>query len=318
MKIKFSVVREDPSLETELIATYKTKEIFLIGSGGCTAFTVKALYPDTTVTLLDPNRAQLDLIKYKAKVLGQSYSTIKKEFNIGEYQTSSLIEGGNFEALFKVFRTIFYEFIMDVEELKENFHHPKKWQRCVEQIIHHPYWPALFEMTFQDSFLVALFDRNAIQHAQANSYPSYFRKQIEKGLNAKRAYLNYFLHHIFLGMYINQENCIPFYLLNPPVNTNFKFIHSTLQQMKSFNAYELVHLSNVFDWMPEKDIVSITKQLIMQTQPGTLITIRQLNNKRNLKKYLEPFFYFNRKLEKQFLNEDRSMFYEKIYIGVKR
>ena len=67
--VQFAVVREDPKIEAELVCLHQVSEVLLIASGGCTALTLQALFPDLRLTLLDLNPAQLELIKKKRQAL---------------------------------------------------------------------------------------------------------------------------------------------------------------------------------------------------------------------------------------------------------
>ena len=44
--VQFAVVREDPMVEAELVRLTKASHVLLITSGGCTALTLQALFPD--------------------------------------------------------------------------------------------------------------------------------------------------------------------------------------------------------------------------------------------------------------------------------
>jgi S-adenosylmethionine-diacylglycerol 3-amino-3-carboxypropyl transferase len=91
----------------------------LIGSGGCTAFSLKALDPGIEISLIEPNPAQIGLIEEKIRTL----KTCKKEdlyknFGVGKSDEKSLIEGGNFESLFRQFRAFIREFIVEEAEIE--------------------------------------------------------------------------------------------------------------------------------------------------------------------------------------------------------
>ena len=58
-KIQFGVVREDPQLELELIARFGLDSGVIIGSGGCTAMSLKTQMPDFQLSIIEPNPAQI-------------------------------------------------------------------------------------------------------------------------------------------------------------------------------------------------------------------------------------------------------------------
>ncbi|MDD4975679.1 MAG: hypothetical protein PHY93_15085, partial [Bacteriovorax sp.] len=72
-QLQFAVVREDPEIECDLIKNNsQIKKILMIGSGGCTAFSVRLMNPNIEQTLVEPNPAQIYLIKTKEKLLAEN------------------------------------------------------------------------------------------------------------------------------------------------------------------------------------------------------------------------------------------------------
>ena len=84
-KIQFAVVREDPVIELEVIRKLDgPKKVALIGSGGCTAFTLRKEFPDLDISILEPNPNQVELIRQKLKILTQEPSdVIFNSFGVG-------------------------------------------------------------------------------------------------------------------------------------------------------------------------------------------------------------------------------------------
>ena len=117
--IQFSVVREDPEIERKIIHASGAKKILLIGSGGCTALSLQAFFPQLRITLVDPNLAQIKLIQEKMRALKDLFIDRKKTFNIENDSSISLNQNGNFESLFRSFRHFIYEFVLSREELKK-------------------------------------------------------------------------------------------------------------------------------------------------------------------------------------------------------
>src|SRR3989344_9634829 len=148
--IQFGVVREDPLIEKRIIEKTSSKNILIIASGGCTALSLEAWFPDLRMTLLDPNPAQLKLIQHKIKAL-RIKSPQKKiaAFN-------KLIESGNFEKLFRGFRNFIGDFIWDYDHWKRWFKKPQQ-SKLQNEVFSHPYWPVAFELYFSDALLNTMF-----------------------------------------------------------------------------------------------------------------------------------------------------------------
>lgn len=308
--IQFAVVREDAQIEMDLIENFRLTRATLIGSGGCTAFCLKSLVPNLQITLIEPNPAQIELIKEKIDLLENG--EIGK-FGIGVEDENSLIECGNFESLFRQFRHFIYEFIAPKNEILNGFtaYSENFWK----QIFENKYWNVAFELFFSDAILVAMFTESAVQHAPKNSYPRYFRMVLEKGLLRETAPRNYFLHHIFLGHYLNEKSAQPFYLTNLPENFDFEFFSDFAQNFRGFEGKQLIHFSNIFDWCEEESVGQIIKSAAENLEKGSVVIFRQLNNDKNYR----PFFGADfRWLEtEKIVENDRSLFYSKIEIGEK-
>ena len=105
-------------------------------------------------------------------------------------QQHLLIESGNFESLFKLFRQFIYEFVISranlVKLIKNNS--ARKWKTLFQ----HPYWKTSFDIYFSNSLLISMFGPQAIQNAPKNSYPAYFKNVIEKGILKYKIETNYF------------------------------------------------------------------------------------------------------------------------------
>jgi S-adenosylmethionine-diacylglycerol 3-amino-3-carboxypropyl transferase len=317
--IQFSVVREDSTVEIELIKHYKIKRPILIASGGCSAFNISSVYPDIDLTLIEPNKLQIELIKKKAKVLRtQKKINIEKKFGIRDIGAAApnLIESGNFETLFRQFRSFIFEFVADKNEIRKLLLQgtKKNWKILFQ----HPYWPVAFELFFSDSLLRTMFGDLAIQHAPKGSYPLYFRTVIEAGLLRADRANNYFLHHIFLGHYLNKKNALPRYLVNPPKKMNYQFVNKMALDVPSYTSFDFVGLSNIFDWSSEKEISKLANKITNELKPGAIILFRQLNSNKNFTKHFGPKIIWEDAFAKRLHRADQSLFYQSLQLGVKK
>lgn len=313
--IQFAVVREDPDIEISIIERYHCENILLIGSGGCTALTLQQKFPNLEMTLVEPNPAQISLIQSKKNALQLSSQERKSVFNIGRDNVKGLNACGNFESLFRGLRDFIYEFVCDKEFFLQLF--SGSGQENLPKIFANNFWPVAFDMYFCDQILNTMFGSNATQHAPKGSYPAYFRGVLEKGLTAKNAMTNYFLHHIFLGYYLDREDSLPAYLAGDHTPTkHFEFKACKIDAIDDFSCYDLIVLSNIFDWMPEVEVSAIARRLCQELRSNALILYRQLNHSKNFQKLFIPKFQFITEAENQFLVKDRSLFYSKFNLGL--
>ena len=315
--VQFAVVREDPKIEAELVCLHQVSEVLLIASGGCTALTLQALFPDLRLTLLDLNPAQLELIKKKRQALTDT-NICPHAFNIGTSDSRGLNQCGNFESLFRGLREFIFDLVADEEQVRALFEERGGLKRATELLFSNRYWPVAFDLFFSDSLLNTMFGPNATQHAKPGSYPKYFQKLFEKGLMSDQAFDNYFLHHVFLGYYLDRPTSLPHYLTVSPPDYHFQMVEGTLDQVSDLGCFDLISLSNIMDWMSPADITTLLVKLQNQMKSGAIVLYRQLNNPIELEPEFGDSFQFDPALGNRLLEAERSLFYSSIHVGKKR
>ena len=162
-----------------------------------------------------------------------------------------------------------------------------------------------------------MFGPDATQHAEAGSYPRYFQTLFEKGLTSAEAFDNYFLHHVFLGYYLQRPASLPYYLLAPPADYRFQMVEGTLDQVPELQSFDLISLSNIMDWMPLTEIAALIHHLQNKMKPGATVLYRQLNNYTDLSTDFGDSFEFNGALGVRFQEIERSLFYSSVHVGKK-
>ncbi len=315
--IQFAVVREDPEIEAALVArSSKNAKILLIGSGGCTVLTLRGRFPGLQLDVLDPNAAQIALIQQKVNAL--SLASARQDFGVGSEDPVSLTACGNFESLFRCFREFLFEFAAPRERF-ESFFSGGNDGGFVEGLLSAKYWPVAFDLFFSDSILLAMFGPAAIQHAPRSSYPKYFQNALARGLRAPAAVDNYFLHHIFLGHYLDRPASLPPYLTQDPKapKAAVDFIQGFAHDVKDFGKYDLICLSNIFDWMAKEEVAKIAQRLTHEMRKGATVVFRQLNNAADFQKGFGQAIHFDSALGQSLFARDRSLFYSSISVGKK-
>ncbi len=315
--VQFAVTREDPLVAIELVKQFSVKRLLMIASGGCCAFSLKSVFPELDIHLLDANVQQIQLVKSKIAVLKEQ-SNHSERFNINNDDPKGLNVCGNFESLFRGFRLFLYEFVTEHKEVQDFFNGDIAQDNYLAKLRLNPYWTVAFDMFFSDVLLNTMFGPEVTQHAEKNSYPIYFRKAFETGITREDYMNNYFLHHVFLGYYLERHEALPQYLQSPPSNTNFKFINNTLEQVDSFAGYDLIDLSNIFDWMADEAIDTICKKISQQSKIGTIVIFRQLNNQREWFKKFTHGFEYDKPLSNKLHTFSRDLFYNKLCICIKK
>jgi S-adenosylmethionine-diacylglycerol 3-amino-3-carboxypropyl transferase len=291
--VQFAITREDPNIEIEIIERNQSQSVLLICSAGDTILALKEKFPSLAITAFDFNPHQIAHFQKKASgPFGQLHC-----------------REGNFESLFRSWARFFREFI--VENPVRLFESGKPFP---EEIFESPYWPVSFDMHFHDSFLRAMFGEAAIQHAPKGSYPRYFQKVFEKGLRRPEFATNPFLQLIFLDMFLGA----PMYLHRPPNVSDVKLITGGIDQVKSLSEFDLIQLSNIFDWSSENEIRSTCRRLADEMKTGSIVLLRQINNDSPLAEFLGPKFKVDSELGKKLVDRDRSLFYSNIIVARKK
>jgi S-adenosylmethionine-diacylglycerol 3-amino-3-carboxypropyl transferase len=174
----------------------------------------------------------------------------------------------------------------------------------------------VFTVCFNDPFLHAMFGPDATQHAEPGSYPGYFQRVIEAGFAREDAAHNPFLQHIFLGRY-HKEDAPPY--VNARVAPRaLELVLGSLLDVPSLARFDLYSLSNVFDWSSDQLAAEWGAALREAARPGSIVLIRQLNNARDVRRFFTPAFEFDDALGNQLLAGDRSLFYTRVHVGIRR
>lgn len=304
--LQFAVVREDPRVELDALAGCRAPapRVLLIGSAGCTALALHQERPDAAVTLLDPNPAQHAHVEHKVRALVDRAPLAT--FNVGDDDPAGLSERGNFEALFRQLRGFLHEFVAPRAVVDAA---ARGDDAAVAKLLASAYWPVAFDLYFSDALLVAMFGPAAIQHAIPGSYPAYFRRVYASMLGAADAPRNPFVQHLLRGCY--DDDARPLYLQRP-LSRAPRFEHrlGTLDDVDDFGVYDLVHLSNVFDWSHPRAVVGLSARIARELLPGARVTLRQLNNEAPVESAF-PGVTFERR------DAEASHFYNRVLTGVK-
>lgn len=311
--LKFAVVREDAAIEAELLRRTAARELLVVASGGCTALGLLAEFPNVEITAFDINPRQLEhvLDKHRAALRGEL-----GRLNVDDGRDDGLSQCGEFERLFRTLRRFLLEFVLPLDQLEQWFSPECEFDRAalVNAWMQSKYWPLAFSLAFDAKLLDAMFGPDATQHAAPDSYAPYFQRAFERALAGPDAARNPFLQHVLLGRYLGAD--APAWMRSPSQRMP-TLVHGSLLEVPELDRFELISLSNIFDWSSDALVESWARRLIEQTKPGTHVLVRQLNNQRDLRRFFAPAFRFDDALAEQLLLADRSFFYERLQIAVR-
>ena len=210
------------------------------------------------------------------------------------------------------------DFAADGQDFKAIFYDTSDRELAVNQLLGNKYWPVAFELFFSDVLLVTLFGPSAIQHAEKGSYPNYFRKVLEQGLRDSKAPTNYFLHHIFLGYYLDSPSALPYYLQKAPQSFNLIYHLGGIGTVPNLADYGVLSLSNIFDWMAVDEVRATADLLTKVVKPGTVLIWRQLGHDTDASTAFGSEWKFDEGFARDLLKIDRSLFYSRIYLAVRK
>jgi len=310
MSVKFAITREDARLELKLIQHVGAENALLVASGGCSLFDLKHDLPSLGITAFDINPDQISHCKQKIQAIT---SASQLDLNVGPGSELGLNQCGDFEKLFNIFRIAFNELIADSNEVERFFledYSEFERKEIVKRWRNNPYWNAVFQSAFNDELLEAMFTKQATQHADPNAYPPYFSQVINNGLLAKDAHSNRWLHHILLGYYLV---VYPPRFLNATRLNEIEFVTGDLSAVGNLRRFKMVSLSNIFDWSDD-ELVENWAKLLQELEPGALVLIRQLNNKRKLESFFQKYFTLQKELANWCVAADRSLFYNRFLV----
>ncbi len=320
--LQFAVVREDPRIELEVLARHPCQRLLLVTSGGCTALALRAADPQVCITLVDPNAEQFSHLDRKRRALSAlSGDALKEAFNIGHSNSTGLSESGNFEALFRGLRGFLHDFVLPYEAWSRLFSNQSQSSETLTSAFASPYWPVAFQLYFSNTLLNTMFGVDATQHAAPGSYPGYFQALIERGLRRADAHCNPFLHHIFLGHYVDRRECLPIFLQTLPSRAGddeFTYVHGRLEDVANLGEHDFVDLSNILDWSTPEAVACLCAHLAEVLRPGAVVMWRQLNNWRDFEACFNGRFAFDAAFGQALQARDQSLFYSSIHVGVRQ
>lgn len=312
MRPKFAVVREDPRLESALLRG-APGPVVTVASGGCSALALAKAFPAVPITAFDMSPVQIAHAQAK---LALALAGNEHALGVANDDDAGHSQCGEFEGLFRVLRLFLQEFVAPAASFQTFFAAsttPEARALLLSQWQGSPYFNAAFELAFADSLLLAMFGPAATQHAVKGSYPGYFRRAFVRGLGQRDAAENPFLTHVFLGRYT--ETAKPDYL-GLGAAPNLRFVQGSLEAAGDLRQVRLASLSNIFDWSDDA-LVSHWAARLAALPSGATVLIRVLNNARDIRPMFAQHFAFDDARARELLAMDRSLFYERVLVGVR-
>ena len=100
--------------------------------------------------------------------------------------------------------------------------------------------------------------------------------------------------------------------------SGLELVLGSLTDVPRLDRFQLYSLSNIFDWADDRLPTEWGQLLASVAAPGSAVLIRQLNNRRDVRRFFAPAFHFDEALGAALQASDRSLFYERIEVGFRR
>lgn len=351
--IYFSQIREDSLIERTLISRFVPTRIAIIGSGGCSAFSV---LDDSVqeVFCVDQNPAQCALIELK-KVAIESLNREDYLAFIGELPHDRRKEiykrlapqlpnyAKDFWEQHREFINVginkcgiteqFYRFIGD--NICNSLYGREIWNQLFSsssleeqhefyyQYLSSPVWKAAINILLSKTTHLQFFPAFMFANASENDFGNFFLSQFEQEIKEKRVTNNYFISQILFSSYLyKQEEGTPYYLSEEGYkkakrNIGKLTVHPVSLQcfLENTEAIDAFYLSNIFDWANYEGIQQICKGILAAKSKDATVLYRNMLSVQNMPQMFLEQLEINYKLSEECWKMERSMLYQKVTIG---
>lgn len=347
LPIAFAQVREDPLIDLQLVQQLdRPARALMVASGGETAALLSTL-PLRRLHLVDLNAAQLSLTRLKLQLLATADTTDRlrilghrempaadRSRKLTELLTNLDLPAnalgplelvarygpdhcGRYEWLFARLRKLLVEQSDEIRRLMLLRDPIRQAQLVAAGTNLGDAIEAGLDETMELSRLVQIFGHNATAN-RVQPFAKHFLERTRKVLGTMPAADNPFLHQIFLGTFIGP--------LWPWLNSDrrdslpeISYSNATMDgvlQALTKESYDLIHLSNILDWIKPTEAMRVLGNTYRCLSPGGLVIIRQLNSRLDIPGIPSGFRWL-RDLSDQLHQSDRSFFYRSLHVGIR-
>ncbi|RFB18455.1 DUF3419 family protein [Bacillus sp. HNG] len=352
-KLYFSQIREDSLVEREISKIAKPKKILVIGSGGCTAFSILNDSVDQ-VLCVDINPAQCALIELKKAAINnfplkeflafigetpcqdriQMFEAIANDLpdyarEYWQQHSQDIEKGMNYIGV----NERFYRFIG--ENVCRNIYDESVWRELFtsknleeQQAFYEKYlttseWKTAAKILLSKTTHLQFFPSYMFANASENDFAEFFLSQFEKEVKTKPIYNNYFLSQILFSSYLYEEDeGVPFYLSKEGYevakrNTDKLAIHpvSIQELLRKERSIDAFYLSNVFDWADVKGKELLCNGILPAKSAKAIVLFRNMLSTSQLPEDFMKQFSCDEELSERCEGLERSMLYQKITVG---
>lgn len=348
LPIAFALVREDALLDRDILSRLgPAARVIMVASGGCTTALLAAMPNTGRLHLVDPNPAQLALCRLKlellrtappalrAALLGHApllaeqrrrqLSAILRKLDLAEdclgppafVAEVGPDNSGRYERLFARLRQALHNHERELDTLLRLRDPSEQARRAAPET---PLGRALdeaYDEVLALPNLVCLFGEGATQNP-VEPFARHFARRTRAALATLPAADNPYLWHMLRGCF--PDVVLPWLMLPvterlAPITFTRGFMAEVLAGERA--AYDLVHLSNILDWLTPKEARHTLHVAWQALRPGGCVFIRQLNSTLDIGALGEPFEWHGEDALALHAR-DRSFFYRTLHLGTRR
>ncbi len=345
LPVGFAQVREDPRIDRRMIEEFGSPgRAMVIASGGETA-AVLATLPIESLHLVDSNAAQMALTRVKLSMLvdtsteerlkllghramdaGERHLELERRLSELGLAANSLGPaclvaemGPDFCARYEwVFARLREKLAPHQHLIRDllSLSNTAKQAECVQpETALGQGLEQAFDEVMELSNLVEIFGPDATANPTM-PFSRHFLAQTRMALSRFEASDNPFLHQLFLGHFAG-----PLWdWIELPKHTGLCSLQFSVGKMSEViatlpdAAYDLIHLSNILDWVKPAEAAMLLRHVHRCLIPGGGVVIRQLNSTLDIAAVPSGLIW-QRDLAQELHGEDRSFFYRELHIG---
>ncbi len=352
LPLAFAQVREDPQLDLEIMSQLSDHPVIvMIASGGETAIQV-ARHQPAQLHLVDMNPTQLAITRLKW-TLAETCSADEARALLGHdgmdsrdrgMRLAQLLEqlnlppdtfgppeqvavrgpdfSGRYERTFAELQRELAPIAAEIQRVLESSDESLKATAFFEPNTESGrIFDAAFERVMSLPNLVCLFGKDATQNPR-RSFAHHFAWRTRLSLSRPDRTRNPFLWQLLVGRFpptaaydwlLPASEARPFSVLPPRLHC--ARMVDVLQTFAPASV-DLVHLSNILDWLSPDQATETLRCAHRVLKPGGRLILRQLNSTLGIPE-LDSRLTWDLSLGRRMAEQDRSFFYPEIFVGVR-
>ncbi|MBM3980746.1 MAG: DUF3419 family protein [Planctomycetes bacterium] len=343
LPLAFAQVREDPRIDQYVVARAgPAARVCMVASGGCTAVVLATMPTVAALHLVDANPAQLALARLKlrlletadeqqrAEVIGQDTMPESARRTRLEQELSALglaadVLGppavalalgpdhqGRYERCFAALQCEIEPHDADCQAVLALTDPTEQARRVAPGTSLGRAIDVALDSVMSLPNLVALFGEGATRNP-VEPFSRHFARRIRYAFATLPARTNPFLWQMLAGVGQPDWLALPAAGRMPEVTWRQSFMADALRE--HVGAFDVVHLSNILDWLSPDEATSTLEVAARALRPGGQVVVRQLNSTLDIPAS-GPMFAWDDTRELH--AADRSFFYRALHLGRKR